>query len=207
MSRVWDYFGFPAKNRKFLEPDKKKQKQVNCKLFPRDFSYVGNTTNMWQHLKESHPGHFREGKPDESSPRCASATNVTRVADTEMTGEIDETETSSQFVSSSSHQLRVPLLFKSQLPLAHTSSCWKTITDLVCYFIAKGMHPFQTVNEPGFRKLLHVMESRYEPPDRKTLASNHMCKMYEKERERVLDNLVNADNYSVNADFWTSCQN
>ena len=65
------------------------------------------------------------------------------------------------------------------------------------------MHPFQTVNEPGFRKLLHVLEPRYEPPDRKTLASNHMYKMYKKEREHVLDNLVNADNYSVTADFWT----
>ena len=31
-SRVWDYFGFPAKNDKFLEPDKKKWKRVYCKL-------------------------------------------------------------------------------------------------------------------------------------------------------------------------------
>ena len=120
-----------------------------------------------------------------------------------MPEETDETETSSQFVSSSSHQLRFPLFFKCQLPLAHTSRC-KAITDSVCYFIAKSMHPFQTVNELGFRKLLHVLEPKYEPPDRKTLASK--SKMYEKERERVLDNLVNADNYSVTADFWTSCQ-
>ena len=60
MSRVWDHFGFPAKNGKFIEPDKKKRKQVNCKLCSQDFLYVGNTTNMWQHLKESHPGQFRE---------------------------------------------------------------------------------------------------------------------------------------------------
>ena len=69
------------------------------------------------------------------------------------------------------------------------------------------MHPFQTVNEPGFRKLLHVLEPRYEPPDRVTLAGHYMCEMCEKERERVLDNLVNADNYSLNAYFWTPCQN
>ena len=57
------------------------------------------------------------------------------------------------------------------------------------YFIAKGIHPFHTVNEPGFRKLLNVFEPRYKPPDRKTLANHYMSKMYEKERERVLDSL------------------
>jgi len=39
-SRVWDYFGFPAKNDKFLEPGKKKQKRVYCKLCTREFSYI-----------------------------------------------------------------------------------------------------------------------------------------------------------------------
>ena len=63
------------------------------------------------------------------------------------------------------------------------------------------------MNEPDFRKLLNVFELRYEPPDRKTLTNNYMRKMYEKERERMLDSLGNADNYSVTTDFWTSCQN
>ena len=35
---------------------------------------------------------------------------------------------------------------------------------------------------------------------------DYMHKMYEKERERVLDSLGSADNYSVTTDFWTSCQ-
>jgi len=78
-SRVWDYFGFTAQNGKFLQQDKKKRKKVNCKLCARDFSYVGNTTNMWQHLKESHPGHFREAKSDESSPRCARANTFSKI--------------------------------------------------------------------------------------------------------------------------------
>ena len=127
---------------------------MNCKLCPQDFSYIGNTTNMRQHLKESHPVHFREAKSDKSSPRCASASASSKVTvtDTEITKETDDTETSSQFVSSSSQQLRISVLFKRQLPLAHTFSRWKTITDSVCYFIAKGMRSFQTVNEPGFRK-------------------------------------------------------
>lgn len=32
VSTVWKYFGFPARNGKFLEPDKKKRKQVHCKI-------------------------------------------------------------------------------------------------------------------------------------------------------------------------------
>ena len=57
-STVWNYFGFPAKDGKFLEPDKKKRNRVCCKLCGRDFSYVGNTTNMWQHLKEAHHSEY-----------------------------------------------------------------------------------------------------------------------------------------------------
>ena len=54
-SAVWNYFGFPAEDKRFLELNKKKRNHVCCKLCGRDFSYVGNTTNMWQHLKEAHP--------------------------------------------------------------------------------------------------------------------------------------------------------
>ena len=40
VSAVWKYFGFPARNGKFLEPDKKKRKQVHCKICRCVFSYV-----------------------------------------------------------------------------------------------------------------------------------------------------------------------
>ena len=51
------------------------------------------------------------------------------------------------------------------------------------------MHPFQTVNEPGFHQLLQSLEPRYEPPDRKSLANNYMQKLYETEREIILDKI------------------
>ena len=144
---------------------------------------------MWQHFNDSHFGHFKQAKTDEKLLQCASTSasaSATSVADLDIIKETGESEISSQFVSNSSQQLRILVLFKRHLPLSHTSSRWRTITDSVCYFIAKGKHPFHTVNEPGFRKLLNVFEPRYESPDRKTLAKNYMRKMYEKERERVL---------------------
>ena len=36
-SNVWQYFGFPAKEGKFVEPDRKKRNQVSCKLCSHDF--------------------------------------------------------------------------------------------------------------------------------------------------------------------------
>ena len=58
---VCQYFGFlPRKG--FIEPDKKKRNMVCCKLCSHDFSYVGNTTNMWQHLKEAHTSVYVNAK-------------------------------------------------------------------------------------------------------------------------------------------------
>lgn len=45
-SGVWKYFGFPSKDGKCVEPDKKKRASVR-KSF-------GNTTNLRYHLEHSH---------------------------------------------------------------------------------------------------------------------------------------------------------
>ena len=59
VSAVWKFFCFPARNGKILELDKRKRKQVNCKICHRVFSYVHNTTNLWQHLQEAHIDKYR----------------------------------------------------------------------------------------------------------------------------------------------------
>ena len=60
-SSVWKFFGFPGKDGKFFEADKKR-KRVYCKLCSRSYSYVGNTTNMWQHLEECHLEEYHQAK-------------------------------------------------------------------------------------------------------------------------------------------------
>ena len=57
-SCVWKFFGFPSRDGRIIESDKKKRKRVICKLCKRDYSYVGNTSNLWQHLEESHIEEF-----------------------------------------------------------------------------------------------------------------------------------------------------
>ena len=53
-SEVWKHFGFPAKDGKFIEPDKKKRKDVFCKICYQPLKYCGNTTNLIYHLREKH---------------------------------------------------------------------------------------------------------------------------------------------------------
>ena len=45
-SKVWEHFGFLARDGKYCEPDKKKRKVVYCKVYESSYKYCGNTTNM-----------------------------------------------------------------------------------------------------------------------------------------------------------------
>ena len=111
----------------------------------RHMCLITRLYSMWQHLKEAH---------------LATTAGQNYASSMSASGKISE---SPQFKRSSRKQLQIPLEFKCQLPLAHTSMRWTTITDSACYFIAKGKHPFRMVNEPIFRKLLQVLEARHEP--------------------------------------------
>ena len=44
-SEVWKHFGFPRRDGKFIEMDKKKCTDVCCKLCKKALKYCGNTTN------------------------------------------------------------------------------------------------------------------------------------------------------------------
>ena len=156
VSAVWKYFGFPARNGKFLESDKKKRKQVHCKICRRVFSYVHNTTNLWQHLQESYPVEYIEAK----STTCS---------------------THGECVKAKAQPTIAEALHACQ-PFSHTSQRWRSLTDSICYFVAKDMQPFQMVSDPGFRQLLKALEPRYECPDRKTISTIYMPRLYAREK-------------------------
>ena len=62
-------------------------------------------------------------------------------------------------------------MFQAKNPYPRNSTRWKTLTDVVCLFIAKDIHPYQTVNDLGFQHMLH------DPPDRKALATKFLSCM------------------------------
>ena len=177
-SLVWKYFGFPGKDGKIFESDKKKRTKVYCKLCSRSYSYVGNTTNMWQHLEDNHANEFREAKTSGSDGK-----------------------------KKENQQMKIAEAFQSSQQLSHSSVRWKTLTDSVCYFIAKDLQPYDTVNDAGFRHMIKTFEPRYTPPDRKTIATNYMPKMYDKEKGKVKAKVAEVKSFALTTDIWTSRAN
>ena len=83
-------------------------------------------------------------------------------------------------------QQKLPALFEVQKPLTKNNPRWKKLTDSICYFLAKDMMPFDTVNNPGFRHI-KTFKPRYTPPDRKTISTQDL---YQKEKRRVQQQLL-----------------
>ena len=84
------------------------------------------------------------------------------------------------------------------IPLPHNSERYKKLTKAVCYFICKDQQPFDTINDSGFRHMLRVFEPHYTPPDRKTIALNHIPTMYD---------AVKADSYNTSSQCSRNFQN
>ena len=193
-SPVWKFFGFPSRDGKVLESDKKKRKRVFCKLCKRDYSYVGNTTNLWQHLEESHIEEYRQGKEEAKQASESESQSGTSSG----TGSVQE---------GSQSQPTINEVLSRKQPYPRNSAKLKMLNDSVCYFIYKDMMPYQTVNDPGFRAMLSAFDPRYMPMDRKTLATNYIPKLYDKERERICSELSDVGYYALTTDIWTSCHN
>ena len=145
-SLVWKFFGFPSRDGKMVERDKKKRKRVFCKLCKRDYSYVGNTTNLWQHLEESHIEEYRQAKEEakqvnESESRTGSSSNAGNAQEASQTG-----------------QPTISEVLSRKQPYPRNSARLKMLNNSVCYFISKDMQPYQTVNDPGFRAMLSAFD-------------------------------------------------
>ncbi|KAE8739908.1 hypothetical protein FOCC_FOCC014590 [Frankliniella occidentalis] len=74
----------------------------------------------------------------------------------------------------------------------------------VMYYIASCMRPLNTVDKPGFRVMMRVLNPRYQPPSRRTLTATYLPKMYE-ETKGVVKGLLSAAHFKAfTTDGWTS---
>ena len=135
-SEVWKHFGFPAKNGKYIEADKKKRVKVCCKLCKKSLKYCRNTSNLRAHLEQDHKKDFE--------------------ALLEAEAEKEKLKVSSG--ASSSKQPTVVETLNGLTPISRNSNRWIQLTKSICYFIAKDMQPYDTVNDAGFLKMLHTFE-------------------------------------------------
>ena len=80
-SEVWKHFGFPAKNGKYIEMDKKKQTKVCCKLCKKTIKYCGNTSNLRSHLERDHKKEFQallEAETEKEKLKTSSSSNSSK---------------------------------------------------------------------------------------------------------------------------------
>ena len=145
--------------------------------------YCGNTTNLHFHLRSKHLAKYNNSAASKPSNETSDNNGKDLSGDEKYTGVNN---------SAGRTQLTIPKTVQATLPLPKSSSRNKTITDAVCYFLARDMQPYDTVNDAGFRHMLKILEPRYVPPDRKTIATNYMAKMYELEKQRIKTSLINA---------------
>ena len=181
-SSVWSYFGFPAKEGKFLEKNKKSRRHVYCKLCRKQLNYVRNTTNQLIHLKNHHTAEYCEWQVAEKAKQGLKAVQ-------------------------SSKQPSIKDALQRVQPMLHSSPRWKKLTDAVCYFIAKDGQPLDTVNDKGFRHLLSSFEPRYTPPDRKTITNHYLPELYLHVKEKIEKQMEHALYFAVTTDGWTSRAN
>ena len=106
---------------KFIEPDKKQRKNVNCKLCPKVLKYNGNTSNMRFHLESSHKAEFKVLQQSEKHKDTGN--NI---------------------------QQTVKDMLQQTTPSLRDSPRWNTLTQSVCYFVTKDMQPIDTINDKGF---------------------------------------------------------
>ena len=184
-SIVWNYFGFPARSGKFVQKDKRLRKEVYCKVCQRPLSYKGNMTNMIVHLQSHHSAVYSEIA---DQLKCGSA--------------------HSSLASLPKDQLSIRDSFKKLTPLPRSSSRWKALTNSVCYFLAKDLHPLSTVNDKGFLHMLKEFEPRYSPPDRTTITRHYLPELYAKEKEKICKPISGGLQwYAVTCDGWSSRAN
>jgi len=160
-SGVWSYFGFPAKEGKFVESDKKKRTSAHCKLCPKELKYTGNTTNLCFHLESSHRAAFQ---------------------DLQAKAKQNDALTSQVRAAAGQQQQSIAAALQGLAPLQRSSPRLNRLTEAVCYFVAKDMQPMDTVNDTGFFKMISEFEPRYTPPDRKTIATHYLPQMMRQRR-------------------------
>ena len=184
-SIVWNHFGFPARSGKFIQKDKRLRKEVYCKLCKRSLSYKGNTTNMIVHLQSRHSAAYSE-----------------------IVDQLKTTGNAHSSASLSKNQPSIEDSFNKLAPLPRSSSRWKALTNSICYFLAKDLHPLSTVYDQGFLHMLKVFEPRYSPPDRTTFSRHYLTEMYTKEREKICKQTSGGLQwYAITCDGWTSRAN
>lgn len=178
-SVVWRYFGY-------LKSDQK-QNSVHCKLCRKHVhTKTGNTTNLFYHLKQCHPLEHTQCKTQQSQSK-ASACGVSKLSSVIP-----------------AQQQTIVSTFSSSVPYDKKTKRHGDITNAVAYFIAKDMMPVSTVENVGFKRLLKVLDPRYQLPGRKHFSRTALPQLYTECREIIEKELQSVSYFATTSDLWSS---
>ncbi|XP_053506474.1 E3 SUMO-protein ligase ZBED1-like [Ictalurus furcatus] len=184
-SVVWKWFGY-------LSSDKL-QVSVRCKMCRRAVpTSSGNTSNLFHHLKQFHPIEYSESQKMRHHKGLS-----------QPVSEISPRPTSPSPAVSKEKPMQQTWI-AAFMPQDKQSKRYKDITKAVTNFLAKDMMPFSMVENVGFRKMMSVIDPRYEIPGRKYFSSTAIPTLYSEVRERVQEQLKSGSYFATTADLWSS---
>ncbi|XP_039515830.1 E3 SUMO-protein ligase ZBED1 [Pimephales promelas] len=94
--------------------------------------------------------------------------------------------------------------FEKGTPYDRTSKRWKDVTDAVTFYLAKDMIPIKTVENEGFKRMLKVVDPRYEIPSRKYFSATAIPRLYSECRNKMEQKVKNVMFFATTADLWSS---
>ena len=94
--------------------------------------------------------------------------------------------------------------YSTSVPYDKSSKRYKDISQAVTYHIAKDMLPLSTVERPGFKNLLHVLDPRYVLPGRKYFSKTAIPQMYLLCKDSVQKEILEAKYFATTSDLWSS---
>ena len=175
-SKAWLYFGLRAnEDGEIIEEEQHQPICRKCGVGIR--AKEGNTSNLFQHLRDHHPEMLASVSTGTSSSSSESRTMTQRT-------------------------IKESLARSTKYPRGSPQA--KVMTRAITYYLAKDAVPLYTVEKPGFKHVVSKLDPRYELPSRKFFSSREILALYLDVRSSVMAKLRQVRYYAITTDLWTS---
>lgn len=150
---------------------------------------------MATHMKRHHPS--IKMKAEVPSNKIKTEVPEAAAEDTSL-----PTTSTSSLKPVATGQLTLNSMLKSKL--SYSSLRAKQITRAIGVFIATDLRPFSVVDQPGFKKMIDVLEPRYSVPTRQHFSEKIIPELYAETRRDIELAIAKADHIAITTDGWTS---
>uniref|UniRef100_A0A1X7VHD4 BED-type domain-containing protein n=2 Tax=Amphimedon queenslandica TaxID=400682 RepID=A0A1X7VHD4_AMPQE len=159
-------------------------KNAACLICKSKLTYCKNTSNLLKHLQTKHQKEYQECLEERKA---------------------NENQKKAKGSESSTPVQTIPAMFLQSHPYSSDSMKRKKIDDAVIEFLCKDMQPTSVVEDAGFKKLVTVLDNRYQIPSRRTITREILPKKYESTKAKI-EEMNAATSVAHTTDIWTSCQ-